>query len=98
MILQQGDVLIEKVPQIKGKKLNHLTLAYGEVTNHHHTITKGDAELYEDNGTLYLRVLSDEASLTHQEHQTLTIPKGDFIVKRVREVDHFAEEVRQVRD
>lgn len=94
---QQGDVILVK-GDIKGKRLNHLTLAFGEHTGHHHTITKGDAELYEDNGTLYLRVLSDKASLTHQEHQTLTIPKGDFIVKRVREYDHFAEEARRVQD
>jgi len=97
-MLQQGDVLIEKVDMVKGKKLNHKTLAYGEVTGHHHTITKGDAELYEDNGNLYLRVLSDIAELTHQEHATITIPKGDFVIKRVREFDHFENEARQVRD
>lgn len=98
MMLQQGDVILAKVKEIKGKKLNHLILAKGEVTGHHHRITTGEAELYEDNGTLYLRVLSDTAELTHEEHKTLTLPKGDFIVKRIREYDHFDEEARQVRD
>ena len=56
MLIQQGDVLIKKVTEIKGKKLNHLTLAKGEHTGHAHTITEGNAELYEDNGILYLRV------------------------------------------
>ena len=42
MFIQQGDVLIKKVESIKGKKLNHLTLAQGESTGHHHTINTGD--------------------------------------------------------
>ena len=56
MMLQQGDVIIKKVLQVKGKKLNHLTLAKVEATGHHHTITEGEATLYEDNGVVYLRV------------------------------------------
>ncbi len=98
MYYQQGDVLITKVSEVKGKKLNHLTLAEGEATGHHHTITKGEAELYEHEGTLFLKVLSDEAELTHQEHNTVVLPKGNYEVSRVREFDHFAEEARRVQD
>lgn len=97
-MLQQGDVVLVKVAKIGGKKLNHLTLAQGEVTGHHHTITEGDAELYEQEGTLFLRVKSETATLTHQEHNTVTIPQGDYKINIVREYDHFAEEARQVRD
>ena len=95
---QQGDVIILRTNSIKGKKLNHLTLAYGEHTGHHHTITKGDAELYEHEGTLFLKVKSDEAELTHQEHKTIVLPKGDYQINRVREYDHFVEEARRVQD
>jgi len=95
---QQGDVIIEKVAKVEGKKLNHLTLAEGEATGHHHIITKGDAELYDRNGVLYLSVKSDEAELTHQEHNTITIPKGDYVIRRVQEYDHFNEEARRVQD
>lgn len=98
MLYQQGDVLIKSTQGIKGKKLNHLTLAKGEQTGHHHTITKGDAELYEYEGTLFLRVLSDEAKLTHQEHDVITIPRGYYKIDRVREYDHFSEESKQVQD
>ena len=98
MFYQQGDVIVEKVIKVKGKKLNHLTLAKGEATRHHHTITEGDAELFESEGTMFLRVNSDTATLTHQEHNTIILPKGDFKVRQVREYDHFAEEARQVRD
>jgi hypothetical protein len=97
MLIQQGDVLV-KSGKIKGIKLNHLTLAQGEKTGHHHTITEGDAELYEDNGVLFLRVNSDEAKLTHQEHDTVTIPKGDWEIGIVREYDHLFEEERNVKD
>jgi uncharacterized cupin superfamily protein len=98
MFIQQGDVLIKKVSGIKGKALNHLTLAQGEHSGNHHTITYGDAVLYEHEGTLFLRVDSDEAILTHQEHNTVTIPKGDYEIGIVREYDHFAEEARRVAD
>lgn len=98
MLIQQGDVLIKKVLSIKGQKLNHLTLAKGEKTGHHHTITEGEADLYEQNGVLYLRVNSKEATLTHQEHKPVVIEKGDYEIGIVREYDHFAEEARSVAD
>lgn len=96
--LQQGDLLIKKVLTIKGKKLNHLTLAKGEATGHSHTITEGQAELYEKNGTLFLRVNSETAKLTHQEHKEINIPAGDYEINIVKEYDHFEEELRNVRD
>ena len=98
MLIQQGDVLIKKVKSIKGNKLNHLTLAEGESTGHKHVITEGDAELYEDNGVLYLRVKSDEATLTHQEHKPVVIEKGDYEIGIVREFDHLTEETKNVSD
>lgn len=98
MLYQQGDVLIKSTKEIKGKRLNHLTLARGEVTGHHHTITSGNAELYEHEGTLFLRVKSKEAELTHQEHNSITIPKGDYEIGIVREYNHFIEESKSVID
>lgn len=98
MLYQQGDVLIEKVFEIKGKKLNHLILAKGEITGHYHQITTGEAELYEHEGTLFLRVISDNAIVTHQEHNIITLPKGDYKIRRVREFDYYENEVRNVQD
>ena len=94
---QQGDVII-KQGEVKGKKLNHLILAKGEKTGHHHTITQGNAELYEHEGTLFLKVLSDKAELTHQEHKTIEIPQGEYEIGIVKEYNHFAEEARNVAD
>lgn len=98
MLIQQGDVLIKKVKQVKGKKQAHKTLAYGEKTGHHHSITEGDAEVYDYEGTLFLRVNSAKATLTHQEHKPIEIEKGDYEIGIVREYDHLNDEVRNVSD
>jgi len=86
--LRQGDVLL--IPASKpttGKRLDHLTLAEGEVTGHRHRISQGEAQLYERNGTLYLKVLSPTALLTHEEHHPITIPQGDWQVRIQREYE-----------
>ena len=98
MILQQGYVLIKKVVGAKGKRLDHLTLASGEFSGHHHTITGGDAELYEHEGTLFLKVKSEEAILTHQEHSAIVIPQGEYEIGIVKEYNHFSEEAKSVAD
>lgn len=85
--MRQGDVILTPAPQIEGEKLTHLTLAEGEVTGHKHQISEGEAELYEKNGTLYLHVLSETATLTHEEHQAITIPQGDWMVRIQREYE-----------
>ena len=84
---RHGDVLITEVDIVKGKKLDHLILAEGESTGHKHQITEGEAELYEHEGTLFLRVLSEEAVLTHEEHKAIQIPKGDYIIMTQREYE-----------
>ena len=98
MYYQQGDIIVEQTDEIKGEILNHLILETGEVTGHAHRISKGLAELFESGTTKYLKVLSEEATLTHEEHGTITLPKGNYIVRKVREYDHFAEESRNVTD
>ena len=88
--IRQGDVLLmphSQPDQWFGQKLNHLTLAEGEVTGHRHRISDGQAELYERDGTLYLRVLSPEATLTHEEHHAVTIPQGSWLVRIQREYE-----------
>ena len=75
-----------------------LVLAEGEATGHFHAILeqKG-AELYEENGILYLHV-EEDTELTHQEHKTVMIPPGDYRVGRVYEYDHFKDLERVVSD
>lgn len=85
--IRQGDVIITAAKEIKGEKLSHLTLAEGEVTGHSHRISDGVAELYEKDGTLYLKVFSETALLTHEEHEKITIPQGNWLVQIQREYE-----------
>ena len=88
--IRQGDVLLVPLQQPKesfGTILNHLTLAEGEVTGHRHRISDGQAELYERDGTLYLKVLSNQATLTHEEHHAVSIPQGNWMVRIQREYE-----------
>lgn len=85
--IRQGDVLLTPAQTIQGRRLTHLTLAEGEVTGHRHRIAEGEAELYEKDGTLYLKVLSQTALLAHEEHEAIAIPKGIWMVRIQREYE-----------
>lgn len=85
--IRQGDVILLPNSVAQGAKLPHLTLAEGEVTGHRHRISQGQAELYEHDGTLYLKVLTETALLTHEEHQPIAIPHGDWLVRIQRQYE-----------
>ena len=100
-LYQQGDVLLltAEIPS-SASISRRLILAEGEVTGHAHRLDEAtDGLLYEaTDGTLYLRVGAQGATITHEEHRSITVPQGDYRVGRVQEYDHFAEEARSVRD
>ncbi len=85
--IRQGDVILLPVEEVTGEMIPHLTLAEGEVTGHKHRITEGKAELFYQDGTLYLRVISESALLTHEEHRAISIPQGHWMVKIQREYE-----------
>lgn len=86
--IRQGDVLLFPVQTaVVGEALPHLTLAEGEVTGHKHRISEGQAELREDEGTLYLTVRSDSATLSHEEHRSLQIPQGTWMIRIQRQYE-----------
>lgn len=102
-MFRQGDVLITTTNVVRGKKARRqkgrLILAEGEVTGHAHAIADPAAELYVDRTVdrAFLRVLSEAGvELLHEEHTTLTIPPGDYEVRRQRE--YSPEEIRRVAD
>lgn len=101
-IYRQGDVLLiptDKIPDGL-KETKRITLALGEVTGHHHSIVDFGATGYadsEDGLATYLAVENPEGvELTHQEHDTITIPYGDYQVFIQRE--YTPEAIKQVRD
>lgn len=98
--IRHGDVILLRVDKIKGKQTKHneLILAEGEVTGHFHKLKTQTSQILEsfDNGSRYIE-LTEPVELTHQEHDTLEIPKGCYQVLLQREVDLLGE-VRQVMD
>lgn len=96
-VIRQGDVLLLPLEnaEISGKKLSHLTLANGEVTGHSHRISTGKAELYQRDGVLYLRVLSPEVTLKHEEHKNLKIPYGDWMIRIQREYQPVKNNIKK---
>ena len=100
MKIQQGDVILKKVDSLPEnyQKLDHLVLAEGEATGHHHQIVNGQAELLNANGILFLKIISKIAELQHEEHKNIVLEKGLYKINQVREWDYEQEEARYVRD
>ncbi len=103
---QQGDVLVFSVSQDQWpqnlrrveKENGRLVLAKGEATGHAHTIADPAADLFSnDSGELFLTA-SGEITVSHEEHKPITLSPGQYKIGIVREVDPFADEVRNVQD
>lgn len=61
-------------------------------------VTRGGKEELED-VRFFVRVTNPNgARLRHEEHGTHVLPPGEYLVRGVREYDHFAEEARRVID
>ncbi|WP_260446032.1 MULTISPECIES: hypothetical protein [unclassified Nostoc] len=85
--IRQGDVILLPLRQIEGKKIPHLTLAEGEVTGHKHRITERNAELYQKDSTLCLRVFSESALLAMRSIKLFLFPKVTGWLKIQREYE-----------
>lgn len=92
-LYRQGDVLVQQVEKIPDglqavpRDKGRVILAYGEVTGHAHAV-EGDVEfLAADLKELEERFLhvEREAQVVHEEHDTVTLPPGDYRVVRQRE-------------
>lgn len=100
MQYRHGDVLLELIDQMPDgahRKVNHATLAFGEVTGHSHSIKqKSDVSLYDYGNFMCLDVETGPVSLVHEEHATIELPKGLYRVWRQRE--YSPEEIRIIQD
>ena len=91
-IYRQGDVLIVAADSIPAaatevdRDKGRIVLAYGEVTGHAHAIHDSGALLLAAPGTedRFLRIMA-AVELQHEEHATITLPPGDYIVRIQRE-------------
>lgn len=98
--IRQGDTMLRRINNIpSGKnKTKQCTLMLGEVSGHHHTISSGAVGFADDETQLvdYVSVNEDNAALTHQEHSTIQMPKGNF--EKLIQVEDTSQEVRRVAD
>lgn len=96
---RHGDVLVASEPQIPAgaRRLRHLVLAEGELTGHSHRIAEpGSAALYRSGQDIFLEVVAPKATLVHQEHGPIELPRGVYRVWRQRE--YSPREITVVRD
>lgn len=99
MLWRHGDVLIAAVSALPShaRRRPGSVLAHGEVTGHSHRFADlKDIQLWEVGNELFVEVLSDQANLVHEEHKTLSIPKGTYRVWMQRE--YSPEAIRPVVD
>ena len=90
---RQGDVWIMSAPA-KAKKGKDITdhgtfvAAYGEVTGHKHLVKGGKFNVFEykeTNADVALLDVEEKATMVHEEHSTIEIPPGKYIIRRQRE-------------
>lgn len=98
-LYRHGDLLVQDIEEFPAevRLVNHLVLAEGELTGHSHRIAEKEAaRLFQSNSALYLHVTEALATLVHQEHGPIQLPRGRYRVWRQRE--YSPQEIRVVRD
>lgn len=98
-LYRHGDVLVSEIDAIPADavKRPHLVLAEGEITGHAHRIAEaGSARLFQLGREMFLEVLAPVATLIHEEHGPIELPRGAYRVWRQRE--YAPSEIRIVRD
>ena len=96
---RHGDVLIAAIGAMPptAKKRAGTVLAWGEITGHSHRVAApGTAELWELHGELYLKVVADTATVIHEEHKPISLPRGIYRVWMQRE--YTPQAIRTVVD
>jgi hypothetical protein len=97
---RHGDLLICSITQIPDgavKRANNVIIE-GTATGHHHTLSGvvGTA-IMELNDKVYISV-PDSGAVTHEEHNTIVLPKGNYRVIFQNEYDPYERAARQVID
>ena len=72
-------------------------LAEGEVTGHAHRLQDpASGHVFSVGSELYLEVLGETATVVHEEHGPITVPRGNYMVRIQRE--YSPREIRRVVD
>ena len=101
----------ENVVRYDGHTHTHAILAFGEATGHKHQVNMADM-VKEAGVTLHMdnwgeagvnvpkafEVHNETVTLCHEEHNSIEIPPGKYVVRIVREFDHMTGRSRYVAD
>src|SRR5262249_4636583 len=92
-----ADMALDNAPAVALACDGAVVLAEGESTGHRHAFYGAEVMLFRDPALArdlpaelyigHLRVDGDTAELRHEEHATITLPKGVYRVRRQREFD-----------
>ena len=95
----------------KGNQPTHAIIAFGEVTGHKHQINMED--MLEEAGVSLsmgynreagvdvpegFQVTGKAVTLTHEEHNPIELPPGNYVVRRVEEHNHITGRTNNVAD
>lgn len=98
---RQGDfffVEVTDIPEaatVEQRDHGKAIVGYGEATGHHHAIAKRDAVIRTLPDMRWLEVPTG-AKVTHQEHNTITLPPGKYRI--VQERTYHAGNIQRVVD
>jgi len=98
-IRRQGDVFLIATADLPraGRVERRPILAEGEVTGHAHRLEDpASGQVFSVGSELYLEVTSDSATIVHEEHGPVTLPRGGYAVRIQRE--YSPQEIRRVVD
>ena len=96
---RQGDVFLMAVAALPkaGRVERRAVLAEGEITGHAHRLQDpASAQVFSVGNELFLEVLVDTATIVHEEHGPVTLPRGGYAVRIQRE--YSPQEIRRVVD
>lgn len=99
--IRHGDINFIPVNKAEGKvtknKDRTFIVGYGSTTGHTHNLVVKDLKdlkvTVNEKGERFF-TLKNGAVLTHDEHKTITIPKGTYRQFQEEEVNHFAGSVK----
>ena len=91
------NVALDRARAVPTARDGAVVLAEGETTGHRHAFYGGNVALFRDDPLArdlppelyigHLRIGDDTAELRHEEHDTITLPKGLYRIRRQREYD-----------
>ena len=101
---RHGDLIIcpiSSLPEGEYKEVESFVLAESETTGHKHTLVAErptKIRIFTNENGQHILDLSGSAVITHEEHKTLTIKTGFYVVKTEQEFDYALESIKSVQD